>query len=361
MSFGLKRLHLGIRIFAILAIAICVTALGTAWQSLYACTTVVISGKVTADGRPILWKNRDTSDAKNEVAYFKDGKYNFVAVVNAGNRGSVWMGVNEAGFCIENSLSKDLAVPGDNKGPGNGGFMKLALQTCGSVAEFEALLEESNKTGRSTVANYGVIDAVGGAAMFETGPKSFTKIDANDEQQSPNGYVVRSNFSTTANQLPLNPTKDEVENAKLYSGQRYARACSVLESRDSELIDVPLLLRNMTRDMADESGQPYVGTVAGSPGQMPLTIPTASTISRTTTVSAAVFHGARPGEDAAAATMWTLLGDPKFTIAVPCWVTGEPVADPLEDPLGGELGEIARTLRGLRTGSFHHCGSGGGA
>ncbi len=40
-----------------------------------------------------------------------------------------------------------------------------------------------------------------------------------------------------------------------------------------------------------------------------------------------------------------MLGDPKYTIAVPCWVTGQPIADPLEDRSGGELGEIARTLR----------------
>jgi len=30
-----------------------------------ACTTAVISGKATRDGRPLLWKNRDTLDASN--------------------------------------------------------------------------------------------------------------------------------------------------------------------------------------------------------------------------------------------------------------------------------------------------------
>ncbi len=70
------------------------------WHS-YACTTIVISGRVTADGRPILWKNRDTDEARNEVAYLSEGPLRAVAVVNAGKRTSVWMGVNEAGFCIE--------------------------------------------------------------------------------------------------------------------------------------------------------------------------------------------------------------------------------------------------------------------
>jgi len=61
-----------------------------------ACTTAVISGRATADGRPILWKNRDTSQAHNEVVLFTDGEYRVLAVVNAGKRTSVLMVVNEA-------------------------------------------------------------------------------------------------------------------------------------------------------------------------------------------------------------------------------------------------------------------------
>ena len=78
-------------------------------QSTWACTTAVISGKVTHDGRPILWKNRDTSYRHNELVLLDSGQYRALAVVNAGSRKSVWMGTNEAGFCIENSLSKDLS------------------------------------------------------------------------------------------------------------------------------------------------------------------------------------------------------------------------------------------------------------
>ncbi len=79
--------------------------------------------------------------------------------------------------------------------------MKRALETCKTVADFEALLEATNATGRSTTANYGVIDALGGAAMFETGPNTFSKFDANDETIAPKGYIVRSNFATTSKAL----------------------------------------------------------------------------------------------------------------------------------------------------------------
>ncbi len=309
-----------------------------------ACTTAVISGKATTDGRPILWKNRDTSIKRNEVALLTDGDYRAIAVVNAGSRKSIFMGVNEAGFCIENSLSKDLRDDDESPtGMPNGQLMKLALQTCGTVDDFRDLLKTTNETGRSTAANFGVIDATGGAALFETGPTSFTLFDANDPEAAPHGIIVRSNFSTVAQGLPACPLPGEV--ADIYSAGRYCRAYQLLDRQRRSGIDVPFLLRRMTRDMADADGIPYPGTVAMPQADLPELIPSAGTISRSTTVSAAVFHGARPDESPLSATMWAILGDPKFSVAVPCWASQDEVADPLTDPRGGEIGEVARTLR----------------
>lgn len=308
-----------------------------------ACTTAVISGKVTADGRPILWKNRDFSSAPhNEVAEITGGRYKGVAVVNAGQRGSIWMGVNEAGFCIENSLSLDLKTEEKSKGPGNGGFMKKALQACATVEDFIKLLEETNESGRTTVANFGVIDAEGGAAIFETGPKTFVMFDANDPKVAPNGYVVRSNFATTARQMSANPTPEELK--AVSSAGRYLRSCSIIETRDRKEITVDLLLRKCSRDMCDESGTPFPGTVNAPGGDLPEVINTKNTISRTSTVSAAVFHGVRPNENPALTTMWAILGDPKFSIAVPCFVEAG-VADELAGEKGGKIGEVALALR----------------
>ncbi|MCI0495741.1 hypothetical protein L0Z72_12120, partial [candidate division KSB1 bacterium] len=45
------------------------------------CTVAVVSGKATVDGRPLLWKNRDTSYLDNEVSYFADGKYAYIGVI----------------------------------------------------------------------------------------------------------------------------------------------------------------------------------------------------------------------------------------------------------------------------------------
>lgn len=162
-----------------------------------ACTTAVISGKATRDGRPLLWKNRDAPNFRNELVFIEDGRYKVLAVVNAGARQSIWMGVNSAGLCIENSVTNDLAFPKTAKGLGNGGFMLKVLRDCATVADVEKLLEETNQSGRSTAANFGVIDAEGGAVLFETARASYRKFDANDPLVAPHGFVVRSNFSIT--------------------------------------------------------------------------------------------------------------------------------------------------------------------
>ncbi|MCA9106781.1 MAG: hypothetical protein KDA83_15270, partial [Planctomycetales bacterium] len=309
-----------------------------------ACTTAVISGRITRDGRPILWKNRDYASApRNEVALLTGGRFRVLAVVNAGSRSSVWMGMNEAGLCIENSLSTDLAEEGTPKGPGNGLLMKQVLQSCATVAEVREWLERTNETGRATTANFGVIDAEGGAAIFEAGPTRFVMFDANDPVVAPHGYLVRSNFATTARELGASPEEDEV--GEVASGERYARACRLLEATDSDAVSLEYVVHRMTRDLADEQGESLPGSINASDSALPNLIATANTISRNTTVSAAVFHGVRPGEDPKLTTMWAILGDPKFSVAVPCWVSIETVADPLEGDHGGEIGEIARTLR----------------
>ena len=46
-------------------------------EPVLACTSAVVSGKVTLDGRPLLWKNRDTDYLRNHVAYVKGEKYDF--------------------------------------------------------------------------------------------------------------------------------------------------------------------------------------------------------------------------------------------------------------------------------------------
>ena len=308
-----------------------------------ACTTAVVSGRVTNDGRPLLWKNRDFSQQHNEVIRLTGGTHKAIGVANAGSRTSVWMGVNEAGFCIENSLSLDLNSKTTTKGPGNGVLMRRALETCATLDDFSELLQTTELTGRVTCGNFGVIDANGGAAIFEVGRTFHRMFDANDPHVAPNGYIVRSNFSITGQDLPILPSNTELANVA--SGRRYLRAYSLLESQGVGNISAEFLIRNCARDMADVDGVCISGSVNSDHSVLPRQIATAETISRATTVSATVFHGVRADEDPNLTTMLTILGDPKFSIAVPCWADSPVIPEELKDKHGGEIGEIALTLR----------------
>lgn len=293
------------------------------------CTTGVASGRATADGRPLLWKNRDTGQLNNELAYFTDGRYKYLAIINAGATRSAWMGVNEKGFCIENSVISDLPG-GANDGLGNGGFMKRALQQCATVDDFEKLLEQTNTAGRRTKANFGVIDAKGGAAIFETGHTAYTKFDANDPKVAPDGYIVRSNFTMTGNA--------EAGGDRHLTDVRYLRGdaiCKKAVAKDQ--FDHRYVLRNFSRDLADAEGSPYKISINGGGAEIAKVaangiINTRATISRRSTASAVVFHGVRPDENPDLTTMWTVLGEPIFSVAIPAWVKSAGVAPLLDGP-----------------------------
>ena len=73
----------------------------------WSCTTFLMSGKYTPDGRPLLYKNRDTGTLDNALAYFTDGKYDYIGLVDSKEswKREVWGGFNSAGFAIMNSAA----------------------------------------------------------------------------------------------------------------------------------------------------------------------------------------------------------------------------------------------------------------
>ena len=158
-------------------------------QGYEGCTVAVISAQATVDGRPLLWKNRDSSFRENEVAFFRGVRHDFLGVINAGDTTQVWMGVNTAGLAIMNAESMDQ--PGDSADT-EGFFMKQVLAECGRLQDVETLLRQTNLLGRGTRANFGCIDAFGGAALYETGNRSFVCFDVNDPLIAPDGFLVRA-------------------------------------------------------------------------------------------------------------------------------------------------------------------------
>ena len=65
------------------AILILLAAFFASVQMSDACTTAVISGRATPDGRSIIWKLRDTDDLENSMRYFTDGKSPYLGLVNS--------------------------------------------------------------------------------------------------------------------------------------------------------------------------------------------------------------------------------------------------------------------------------------
>ena len=159
-----------------------------------ACTAVIISGRLTEDGRPILWKHRDTDSLDNSLRHFSGEKYSFVGLVNSSSAdGEVWGGINTAGFAVVNTASyclKNDDVPRSEMDR-EGILMYRALEICSSLEDFETFLDTLSRP-MGVEANFGCIDACGGAAWFETGNQAYVMRDL---AVSGRGFEVVTNFS----------------------------------------------------------------------------------------------------------------------------------------------------------------------
>ncbi|MDE7381864.1 MAG: C45 family peptidase [Muribaculaceae bacterium] len=162
-----------------------------------ACTSAIVSADLNPYGRPLLWKHRDTSAIDNKVEYVegKDGKLSYVALFNAADKKleEAWMGMNEAGFAIMNTASyniKDDNVPASEMDK-EGVLMSLALSSCHTVDDFRKLLDDYPRP-MGVEANFGVIDAHGDGAFFETNNHSYVIYPLSE---APEGILVRTNYS----------------------------------------------------------------------------------------------------------------------------------------------------------------------
>ncbi|MBP5393821.1 MAG: acyl-CoA--6-aminopenicillanic acid acyl-transferase [Bacteroidaceae bacterium] len=164
----------------------------------FACTSFIVSGKATKDGRPLIFKNRDTGDANNVVVVVQGELYRFMGIAASWDKKPVeiWGGHNEAGFAIINTAAYNMNGCEGKDTDNDGRVMRRALEICRTLTDFEHLLDTLPQP-RDLNSNFGVLDAEGGCAYYETGNYSYTKFDANDPDQAPNGYLVRTNHGLT--------------------------------------------------------------------------------------------------------------------------------------------------------------------
>ena len=250
-----------------------------------ACTSIIVSGKVTPDGRPYIFKNRDTHDLDNLAIQIQGSHYRFIGIVAAKDSlyKSVWSGHNEAGFAIANT------------------------------AAYKHLLDSIKAQGPiPSNSNFAVLDAEGGVAYYETGNKGYVKYDANDPQVAPYGFIVRTNHGMSGERS----LDQGIERYLAISD--YATRASYANSLGFENI-----IRKVARNLKHGLTQLDLHDFQPQDDSQPVFFPFRDFIPRYLTASAQLIQGVKDGESPLLTTAWSIVGSPLTTIAIPLWITAD--------------------------------------
>ncbi|HBZ00306.1 MAG TPA: hypothetical protein DEO84_03190 [candidate division Zixibacteria bacterium] len=285
------------------------------------CTLGIFTGQATTDGRPLLWKNRDILNGVQKFCYYAptitmyDTTMSFIANAASIDTTRVYMGVNSAGFAIINGNSynlNDQMIDGID----DGFIIKIALERCRTIFDFEHILDATSVIGRKDCWNYGAVDAFGNAALYECANYTYVKYNVADSVGEGNGLILRATFSFSGNSD--------------YDGlPRYKRATELVRQRllTHQGIDPRFILQTLSRDLANPIANPYPlpynGTQNGRPEGFICVHD--SSINRETSRSVMVIRGVLPGEDPRLATIYAVLGQPVLSVAYPLWVESHSV------------------------------------
>lgn len=292
----------------IVIVAIVATGFILSW----ACTSAIVSGSLTSNGRPLIWKNRDTNDMNNRVERVPahDECMEFVALFDARDRQdtAAWLGFNTAGFAIMNTASYNLNKDDvkEKDMDKEGVVMKRALEVCRSVDDFARLLDTLPKP-LGVEANFGVIDAQGNGAYFETGNYKYVKFDLKD---APEGFIVRTNYSHSGREG---------------EGYGYIREKSALK-----LLAPHIAAKDVTPAVfTDELSRTFYHSLLNKDFTYSgdKWIIDQDFIPRRISTASVVIEGLLPGESPMLTTMWIALGYPPCSPvrAVWCGENGVPV------------------------------------
>jgi len=303
-----------ILLLSALAIALCLMPP----QNGRACTTAVISPAASSQGRPMLWKNRDTDFLSNKVIFVSEKPFSYLALVNAEDRSGRWAyaGLNSAGFAIFNSVAYNLPETNGEIKDMEGTIMADALRTCSSVADFENYIQANLGPSMGSLANFGVLDGAGETALFEVSNHAYKKYRPAD---FPEKYLVNTNFARSG----------EAETGAGYL--RFERASQLFRQVPPPgRVSYRQLLGEFSRDTGHALVlQPTFPLFKVISGKKPFWIATRDTIDRESTSAAVVVCGRMPNQADSPATLWVMLGEPLFTIAVPMWVESGAAPAPL--------------------------------
>lgn len=267
-----------------------------------ACTSIIVGGRWTESGLPMMFKNRDTDNMHNAVVQVSpsqsSGQYAFIGLINLPMGGpSVWSGTNEVGFAIMNTASYNLrndtlSCPMDREGE----LMYRALADCRNTLDFERLLDTFPRP-MGVEANFGVIDLEGGAAYYEVNNFTWTKYDVNDTEQ---GYRIVTNFSQSGREEGVS------------GWERYLTACALVKEYAAQSTSAWT-----ANDMVNLLSRSYRNELLGvdySAANAPSCVPDQDFIPRRITSAVVAFESMGTSR---IWTMWTILGYPACGVMIP--------------------------------------------
>jgi hypothetical protein len=189
-----------------------------------------------------------------------------------------------------------------------GELMFDALAECANMKEFEEFLAKRKKP-LGVEANFGVIDALGNAAYFETNNFSFTKVDANDPKVAPEGYLIYTNYSYTG---------------RFNEGMGYIRYQNARDIVTREAIYKNItpqwIFNNLSRNFYHSFMGINLLDSENSPEKGSGWVIDQDFIPRKSSTASVIVQGVKPGENPEMTTMWVVLGYPPAGVAVPVWV-----------------------------------------
>ncbi|MEG0011509.1 MAG: hypothetical protein RR706_05025 [Muribaculaceae bacterium] len=299
----------------------------TAWS----CTSAIVSGSVTKNGRPLLWKNRDTGEENNKVARVKsiNGNFEYVALYNSSDKNcrEAWIGHNSQGFAIMNTASYNLkADKVKSRDMDKEGFiMSEALARCVTVDDFERLLK-LHKKPLGVEANFGVIDAYGNGAYFETNNYTYKKYDLKDAKS---GVIVRTNYS--------------------HSGRDGEGFGYIRENNAEQLLAQHITNKDITpATFTEELSRSFYHSLIGKDFSEDdrTWIVDQDFIPRRISTASVVIEGIKLHESPLLTTMWTGIGYPPCSEIKPVWVGENGVPKELQaDAKSGRSPECDRVLK----------------
>jgi hypothetical protein len=278
-------------------------ALIVALPSALACTSAVVSGRLTRDGRPLLWKHRDTSSLDNFIGRVEatDSTEAYVALFNAQDTlmEQAWIGMNRSGFAVMNTASYNLAADTARVRDREGYVMSRALAVCHTVAEFATLLDTLAKP-LGVQANFGVIDAYGGGGYFETYDHGYKFFPVGDS------ILIRTNFSVSGGKGGLGHVR-YVNAEHLLSHN--VEAGDISPELLTETLSRSFYYSPTGRDMVQQLAEPVVDR---------------DFIPRHSTSASIVIEGVTTPAQADDMVMWTLMGYPPCGVTLPVTIDAIP-------------------------------------